>query len=148
MDHDEATQVASRAVERLRLAEARLARRRQTDCGPSETARAAMRFVWEKSDAGDNATPTEIAEHVGISTPSVTSMLNRLHAGGMISFIPNPADGRSKLVVPYDRSVHPDEIDPLGASIRSFAEDLGPDEAAVVAQFVERLIAAIDLECT
>ena len=34
---------AARAVEMLRLSEARLTRRRQTGCGPSENARAAMR---------------------------------------------------------------------------------------------------------
>ncbi|WP_194384835.1 hypothetical protein [Microbacterium luteum] len=32
---------AARSIERLRLAEGRLARRRQNECGPSENARAA-----------------------------------------------------------------------------------------------------------
>lgn len=147
MDSEEATKVASRAIERLRLAEARLARRRQTDCGPSETARAAMRFVWERADAGQHVTPTDIAEHLDISTPSVTSILNRLHRGGMVSFSPNPDDGRSKFVLPYDRGVDPDEIDPLGAQIRDFAEELGPSEAELIARFVDRVIAAVDREC-
>ncbi|MDF2920636.1 MAG: transcriptional regulator, partial [Microbacterium sp.] len=35
VENDDPSTVAARAVERLRLAEARLARRRQTDCGPS-----------------------------------------------------------------------------------------------------------------
>lgn len=148
MHTDDAVDLTSRSVERLRLAEARLARRRQTDCGPSETARAAMRFIWERSDAGSPVTPTEIAEKLDISTPSVTAMLTRLHEGGMVSFHRNPDDGRSKFVLPYDRSVDPDELDPLGARIREFAEELAPSEAELVARFLDRVIDAIDRECT
>ena len=91
---DHAT-TAARAVERLRLAEARLARRRQTDCGPSENARAAMRLILERADAGLSVTPTEIAQSLAVSTASVTGMLDRLHAGGLITLAANPADRRS-----------------------------------------------------
>lgn len=139
---------AARAIERLRLAEARLARRRQNACGPSETARAAMRFIWESSDDGVKITPTDIAEHLSVSTASVTAMLRPLQEGGLIGFIPNPDDGRSKYVVPYDRSMAPDEVDPLGARIRSFAAKLTPSEAERIADFLDAVTAAVDLDCT
>jgi hypothetical protein len=139
---------AAHAIERLRLAEARLARRRQTACGPSETARAAMRFVWERSDDGAKITPTDIAEHLGISTASVTSILQSLKRGGLIGYVPNPDDGRSKYVVPYDRDIDPDDIDPLGASIRAFAQELTPSEAERIAAFLDAVTAAVDLDCT
>lgn len=139
---------AARAVERLRLAEARLARRRQTQCGPSETARAATRFIFEKSDAGERVTPTEIAEHVGLSTASMTSILHRLRRGGLITFVRNPDDGRSKYVVPIDRSADLEDLDPLGARIREFAEELTDREAAHVARFLEAVSDAVDEECT
>ncbi|WP_127475737.1 MarR family winged helix-turn-helix transcriptional regulator [Microbacterium sulfonylureivorans] len=148
MPDADATVPAARAVERLRLAEARLARRRQTECGPSETARAAMRYILERSDAGRDATPTEIAEHLGLSTASVTGILQRLRGGGLITFARNPDDGRSKRVVPVDRSTDLDDVDPLTAKIRGFAEALTAREAEHVARFLEAVTEAVDRECT
>ncbi|MBN9153685.1 MAG: MarR family transcriptional regulator [Microbacterium sp.] len=139
---------AARAAERLRLAESRLARRRQTECGPSENARAAMRFVLERSDAGEDVTPTDIARHLGVSTASVTGMLDRLHGGGLLAFRPNPDDGRSKLVVPFDRETDADDIDPVTAQIRRLADDLPPEVAEQIAVFLDRITAVVDLECT
>lgn len=139
---------AARAVERLRLAEARLARRRQTACGPSETARAAMRYILERSDAGDDATPTEIAEHLGLSTPSVTGILQRLRGGGLITFVRNPDDGRSKHVVPTDRSTDVEDVDPLTAKVREFAAALSERESEHVARFLDAVADAVDRECT
>ncbi|MFF7681962.1 MarR family transcriptional regulator [Microbacterium sp. NPDC007973] len=144
--HDPAS-TAARAVERLRLAEARLARRRQTECGPSENARAAMRLILERADAGARITPTEIAQSLAISTASVTGMLDRLHAGGLISFEANPADRRSKFVMPFDRDADPDAVDPVTARIREFALDLPTDTAGQLAQFLDRVREVVDAEC-
>ncbi|WP_167044103.1 MarR family transcriptional regulator [Microbacterium halimionae] len=147
-DDTTALDAAARSVERLRLSESRLARRRQTDCGPSENARAAMRFVLERTDAGEDVTPTLIAEYLGVSTASVTGMLDRLHSGSMIAFAPNPADRRSKLVVPFDRGADPDDIDPLTAQIRKMVRQLSDSEAKKVSQFLAQVADAVDQECT
>ena len=138
---------AARAVERLRLSEARLSRRRHTDCGPSENARAAMRLILDRADEGVDITPTEIAQHLGVSTASVTGMLDRLHSGGLISFAQNPRDRRSKLVVPFDRDTDLEDIDPLTARIRSYAAGLPPEVARHVADFLDFVREAVDDEC-
>lgn len=143
----EATWEAVRAVERLRHSEARLTRRRQSACGPSDNARAAMRFVLERFDEGAPATPTEIAQHLGVSAASITGMLDRLHTGGLIAFESNPRDRRSKFVVPFDRTVDLADIDPLTTRIREFASELTPREAAHVARFLDRVREAVDEEC-
>lgn len=137
----------ARAAERLRLAEARLTRRRQTLCGPSENARMAMRFVLERSDAGQDVTPTAVAEHLGVSTAAVTGILERLHAGGLLRYEPNPNDGRSKLVVPFDRDMDADDIDPLTATIRKLASGLPDESARQVTRFLEQIADAVDREC-
>lgn len=147
MPDQETIEDAARAVERLRLAEARLARRRQTQCGPSETARAATRYIYEKSDAGQHVTPTDIAEHLGLSTASVTGILHRLRRGGLITFSRNPDDGRSKRVIPVDRSADLEDIDPLAAKIREFAAGLSEREAAHVSRFLEAVTEVVDQEC-
>lgn len=147
MDTLTPVQRAAAALERLRLAEARLSRRRQSECGPSENARAAMRFVLERSDAGEPVTPRALAEHLGVSAAAVTGILDRLHTGGLIAFEANPDDRRSKYVVPFDRSADADAIDPLTARIRDSAERLGPDVAVAVAAFIDELIDSVDSEC-
>lgn len=145
-DVDAAT-AAAFAVERLRLSEARLSRRRQGDCGPSENARAAMRYVLDRSDAGERVTPTTIAQHLGVSTASVTGMLDRLRHGGLIAFMPNPDDRRSKLVVPFDRDSDLDDIDPLTARIRELATEIPENARAHVARFLTLVREAVDEEC-
>jgi DNA-binding GntR family transcriptional regulator len=145
--HDDPATTAARAVERLRLAEARLARRRQSDCGPSENARSAMRLILERADAGTSITPTEIAQSLAISTASVTGMLDRLHAGGLIGFVANPSDRRSKYVVPFDRDADADTIDPVTARIRAFALELPEGTADQVAAFLDRVREVVDAEC-
>jgi DNA-binding MarR family transcriptional regulator len=134
-------------MERLRLAEASLSRRRQTECGPSENARAAMRFILERSDANEGVTPREVAAHLGVSPAAVTGILDKLHAGRMVAFQQNPDDRRSKLIVPFDRSVDADDIDPLTARVRDAAERLDPAVAEAVAEFLERVTETVDLEC-
>jgi DNA-binding MarR family transcriptional regulator len=146
-DTDDRILAAARAVERLRHSEARLTRRRQTACGPSENARAAMRYILERFDDGEAATPTDIAHHLDVSPASVTGMLVRLHAGGLIRFETNPRDRRSKFVAPFDRSIDLADIDPLTARIREFASALTPGEAEHVSRFLEQVREAVDEEC-
>ncbi|QEW00905.1 MarR family transcriptional regulator [Microbacterium caowuchunii] len=140
-------QRAARAVERLRLSEASLSRRRQTQCGPSENARAAMRFILERADAGERVTPRAVAAHLGVSAAAVSGILDKLHSGGMITFAVNPDDRRSKHVLPFDRSTDADDVDPLTARIREEAADLDPVTAEAVAAFIERVVRSVDAEC-
>lgn len=107
-----------------------------------------MRFILEKSDAGIDITPTALSEHLGISTASVTGMLTNLHAGGMIAYLRNPDDGRSKLIVPLDRSTDPDDLDPIGATIRTLAADIPEGDVELITRFLARVTDAVDRECT
>lgn len=147
MTDDSATDSVAHAVERLRLAEARLSRRRQNACGPSESARAAVRFIFDRDDAGKSVTPSDIAEHLEISTSSVTAILSRLHEGGVVSFRRNPDDGRSKFVVPASRSAGLDDIDPVSAYIHRVSESLEETEAVRIARYLDLITAAVDREC-
>jgi DNA-binding MarR family transcriptional regulator len=145
---DAVTHDAARALELLRLSEARLSRRRQTDCGPSENARSAMRFILERADqGGEGVTPSEIASHLGVSGASVTGMLDRLQAGGMIAFSAHPRDRRSKLVIPFDRSADADDVDPVTAKIREYAQTLSPAAAEQIAEFLDQVRAVVEEQC-
>ena len=134
-------------VEELRRAEAHLARRRQTACGPSETDRSAMRFILEAADDERPITPTDLAKHLGITTASTTAVLDRLGRGQMVELRQHPDDRRKRLVVPVDRSDDPDLIDPLTATIRELGDELSPHEAELVNGFLTRITQAVKREC-
>lgn len=138
---------AAWAAEELRRAEAHLARRRQSRCGPSDTDRQAWRFVLERSDSGESTTPKQLADHLGITTASTTKLLQRMKAASLLQLRANPDDRRSKLVVPVDRNDDPDLVDPLTTEIRGIAQSLSGDEARIVASFLRRVVAAVDEDC-
>lgn len=141
------TRPTAELVEELRRAEAHLARRRQTACGPSETDRSAMRFILESTDDARPVTPTDLARHLGITTASTTALLDRLGRGQMIEVRPHPEDRRKRLVIPVDRSDDPDVIDPLTATIRELSDDLSAQEAELVNGFLARITDAVKREC-
>lgn len=131
------------ALTRLRVADARLARRRASDSGLSDTDRAAMRFVLECAERGTSATPSAIAAQLALSPAAVTALVDRLASGGFVTLVPHPDDRRSKHVVPSDRTADPDVIDPVTARIRSLAGELGERDARVVAAFLDRVCEAV-----
>lgn len=144
--HDHALDTA-KAVEELRLAEAHLSRRRQTACGPSDTDRMAMRFILEGADEGREVTPSSLAQHLGMTTASVTALLDRLGRGEMIYVRQHPDDKRKRLVTPVDRSDDPDVIDPLTATIRNLSADLSDQEAELISGYLRKITDAVKREC-
>lgn len=127
-------------MERLRLAEAKLARQRQAASGMNRTDRAAMRAIIECSDAGTPTTPSRLAAHLDISPGSATALVDRLAAGGFVTVSPHASDRRKKLIIPFDRTLHADHIDPLTSSIRALASTLDTEEAAVITRFLQRVL--------
>jgi DNA-binding MarR family transcriptional regulator len=142
-----ATNVAE-IVERYRVAEARLHRRRQSACGPSATDRQALAFVYERADAGEPCSAGQLAEHLQITSASTTAVIDRLEGVGLVTRQRHPEDRRRLSVVPVDRRVDPDKIDPLSERIATLAVELPDDRAAIVRDFLERLVGIVDGECS
>jgi DNA-binding MarR family transcriptional regulator len=141
-----AANVAS-IVERYRTAEARLHRRRQSACGPSVTDRQALAFVYDCADSGRRCTPKDLRDHLELTSGSVTAVIDRLQGVGLVTRQRSDQDRRSLTVVPVDRRIDPDQIDPLSERIAALAVNLNDDHARVVADFLERLADAVDAEC-
>lgn len=134
----------AQSLEELRLAEARLERRRHAWLEPGFRERVAARFVFERADAGDPATPAELAAHMGVSRATVTGLIRRLVVGGIVTTRVHATDGRSKLLHPVDRNDHVDGDDPVTDSIREIATGLSDRDAVVVRDFLERLRETVD----
>lgn len=93
-----------------------------------------------------DATPTELARRLGISTAAMTLVLDRLQAAGHVSRRPHPSDRRKVLVIPAERSARTAEelVDPLLRGIRAVTEALGADERAAVSRFLADVVAVYD----
>lgn len=141
-----AANVAS-IVERYRSAEAKLHRRRQSACGPSATDRQALAYVYECADADRPCSAKELAAYLEISSASTTAVIDRLEGVGLVTRQRNDHDRRSLAVVPVDRRIDPEQIDPLSERIATLAVDLDDDHAEVICQFLAQLADAVDSEC-
>lgn len=90
-------------------------------------------------------TPTVIAERLGLTTASVTGLLDRLATAGYLTRRPNPRDRRSILV-----SLTDDGLRAVAASFNLFAADLEaamsgtePAERAGLERLLQRTAAAL-----
>jgi DNA-binding MarR family transcriptional regulator len=96
MDSTAASQVEEELAPRLRLAITRMARRlRQeagTDLGPSQVA--ALATVERHGPLS----PSELAERERIKRPTVTRVVRRRGAAGLIDRVRDPEDGRSSIL--------------------------------------------------
>ncbi|MDN3310435.1 MarR family transcriptional regulator [Microbacterium oryzae] len=131
-----------RAIEDLRRAEARLARRRLASRSLSELDLTAIRIVVDAASEGRELTPTEIAETLQVSSASITAVLRRLEDAGYADLRANPADRRSKFVVATEAGRSLD--DPVADSVTRAAVDLTEAERMVVAAFLCRVTEEID----
>ena len=129
-------------LERLRLAEAKLARRREQQTGMNATDRAAMRHLLERVDTED-VTPSMIVRALHLSPASGTALIDRLVARGLVVVEPHPHDRRKKIVRPFDRNIDPDHLDPLTMQLRRLASGLPASEARIVASFLEDVLATV-----
>ncbi|MDP9292829.1 MAG: MarR family transcriptional regulator [Actinomycetota bacterium] len=81
---------------RLRLAITRTSRRLRQEAGgalgPAQTSALAV------IDAHGPLTPSELANREGIQRPTVTRLLGRLEAAGLVERTADPGDGRSSLI--------------------------------------------------
>lgn len=131
-----------RLVEDLRRAEAQLTRRLIAMRAPSDTDRAAMRFISEApTDAP--ATPKSLAAHLGVSTAAITSLIRRLQDRGQIVVAPHQDDARSKILRPSLRDIN-SPTDELSRRIEDLAAEFTEEQAAHVGRFLRRLSEEID----
>ncbi|KJL44865.1 MULTISPECIES: MarR family winged helix-turn-helix transcriptional regulator [Microbacterium] len=129
-------------LERLRLAEAKLARRREQQTGMNETDRAAMRYLLEQVETAE-ITPSMIVRALHLSPASGTALIDRLVGRGLVVVEAHPHDRRKKIVRPFDRNIDPDRLDPLTMQLRSLASGLPASDARIVAGFLEDVLAMV-----
>jgi DNA-binding MarR family transcriptional regulator len=133
------------ALRTYRAAEAEMRRRTRESMGMGETDLLALRYLLQSQRRGLLVTPKDLAARLGISSASVTVLIDRLVASGHLERRPHPTDGRSKVIVTTASS--DDEVRAtLGAMHRRMidvADRLSKKDAAVVARFLEEMTESV-----
>ena len=88
------------------------------------------------------ATPSELAQHTGLSSGATTAMLDRLEKSELIARRPNPQDRRSTHIVLVKQTA--EKVAPLFASLREAQEQLvsrySEHELELLADFFTRSV--------
>lgn len=106
---------------------------------------AALRMLVIRERRGEPVTPQEIAEHLGISTASATTLLHRLTARGHIQREHHPQDGRSRVVTLTEKAraeffaQFRGQLDTMRKLVRSYPAD----QRRTIAGFLEDLSEAL-----
>ena len=134
------------ALRRYRDAELAMRERARTSTGLGDNDLSAMRYLLQQDRAGRQVTPAELAEHLGLTRPSVTVMLDRLSRAGYLRRRRAPHDRRSMILVPRepeDPGIHEHLVD-LRSGVARRAAALDRNDAAIVVRFLHDMRAALD----
>lgn len=96
--HPEAVEVLQ-ALSTYQATDAALRRRAAKALGMSEKDLTALRHLLEAERIGRPLAPGELARTMGISSASITTLLDRLTKGGHITRRPHPTDRRALVIV-------------------------------------------------
>ncbi len=87
-------------------------------------------------------TAGEIASHTGLTTPSVTGLLDRLESKGMAQRVRDPHDRRRVIVEPNQERLAELEqmFHPLNETFRELLERYSDEQLATLADFLTRAV--------
>ncbi|WP_120338770.1 MarR family winged helix-turn-helix transcriptional regulator [Cryobacterium soli] len=129
-----------------RLAEEAMRRRTRDSMRMGTTDLQALRFLIKAQGEQRIVSGRDLADHLGMTSASVTALLDRLTKSGHVQRTPHPTNRRSNMVTATPGS--DDEVRQALGSMHSrmiaAARALSPDDAALVREFLESMTAAVD----
>ncbi len=134
------------AMRRYRSAEAAMRRRTRSAMGMGETDLLAVQFLLQARRAGRQISPKDLAAELGISSASTTILIDRLVKSGHVERQPHPTDRRALVIAPTltsDEEVRA-TLGRMHGRMLEIAESLPAADAAVIAQFLDRMSEAVD----
>jgi DNA-binding MarR family transcriptional regulator len=134
------------ALRRYRAAEQAMRRRTRAWMGMGETDLVAVRYLLDAQRTEHVVTAKDLARHLEISSASTTVLVDRLIRSGHVVRSEHPTDRRA-IVVTATPSAEREVRATLGRMHRGMmeaAEDLDPEERAVVLAFLERMRLVVD----
>jgi DNA-binding MarR family transcriptional regulator len=134
------------ALADYRSAEVEMRRRTRDSMRMGATDLQALRFLLKAQQEGRVVSGRILADHLGMTSASVTAMLDRLTESGHVRRMPHPSDRRSLQVVATPGS---DEevrhtLGEMHRSMLAAAVGLSAPQSEAIRLFLERLTAAAD----
>ncbi|MFJ4169743.1 MarR family winged helix-turn-helix transcriptional regulator [Paenarthrobacter sp. NPDC089714] len=134
------------ALRDYRSAEAAMRRRTGSSMGMGETDLLALRYLLENERAGRDVGPKELAARLGITSASMTTLVDRLVRSGYVVREPHPTDRRALVLRPTkgsDLEVR-NTLSGMHGRMLDVAASLSRGESLVVMDFLRRIREAID----
>ncbi|TQJ33519.1 MarR family winged helix-turn-helix transcriptional regulator [Arthrobacter sp. SLBN-122] len=134
------------ALREFRTSESAMRRRTRSSAAMGETDLLALRYLIDAEAAGVGVRPTELAGRLGITSASMTSLVDRLVASGYVTRVPHPSDRRAVLLRPTpgaDEEVR-DNLNQMHQRMLEAAESLSPEELKAVMHFLVCMREAVD----
>lgn len=136
------------ALSALRAAERALSEASRRFMGLGETDMRALHVLIVCENTGTLATPGTIAQALGISSASTTTLLDRLERAGHLRRTPHPTDRRA-IVVEIDPATREAAVRTVGtqqAGRVQAARTLGEEEREIVIRFLEDMTAQLSVD--
>jgi DNA-binding MarR family transcriptional regulator len=134
------------ALRDYRVAEVAMRRRTRSAMGMGETDLLALRYLLQAESAGKAVGPKELGARLGVTSASMTTLVDRLVKSGHIRREPHPTDRRALILRPTpgaDEEVR-HTLGQMHQRMMEVAASLSAEESRVVADFLNRMRDAVD----
>ncbi|WP_051620009.1 MarR family winged helix-turn-helix transcriptional regulator [Haematomicrobium sanguinis] len=112
--------------------------------GPKDLA--ALRYLLTAAEHDKSVSPTELSEHLGITSASTTSLIRRLEDARLAERTPHPRDGRGQYIRATESAVAQMQptLEEVATELVSLASRFSRDELVSVARFLGGVIASFE----
>lgn len=137
------------AMRAYRSAEMAMRRRTQNSMDMGENELTVLRFLTRETGSARDVTPVDLARHLGVSSASMTALLDRLEKSGHLLRRPHPSDRRKVLVTPTPHADHEmrDTLAMMHERMMQAARSMTDEETATVTAFLQRMRCAVADAC-
>lgn len=134
------------ALRMYRAAEQAMRRRTRESMSMGETDLLLLRYVLKARDEQRPVTPTDAKRYLGVTTASVTALLQRLEKSGHLTRTPNPRDGRSFFIAVSDHAEREvkETLGRMHERMYDVASHVDADDAATIIRFLTEMKGAVD----
>jgi len=145
-DDTQAAEHVLDALRQYREADTAMQARARASSSMTDNEMRIIQFLLTAAKDHRTVTPTTLSKHLGVTSASMTALLDRLERGGSIERVRHPSDRRSLVI-----TATPHAEQTVGAPVLAFqqathqiASELSPDEQRAVLAFLQRITAAVD----
>ena len=105
-----------------------------------------IQYLLTAARSDDTVTPTALSKHLGVTSASMTALLDRLERAGAIERVRHPSDRRSLVITatPLAERTVGAPVVAFQQATRKIASELSADEHAAVVGFLSRLTKAVN----